>query len=72
VLAHYFPLMTAAVRRFPSDEWTTIGARAGVPLQPVRTAEEALVDPALERRELSSMWHTRNTGRFVRWESCTG
>ncbi|HEY3673167.1 MAG TPA: CoA transferase [Acidimicrobiia bacterium] len=48
VLAHYFPLMTAAVRRFPSDEWTTIGARAGVPLQPVRTAEEALVDPALE------------------------
>jgi crotonobetainyl-CoA:carnitine CoA-transferase CaiB-like acyl-CoA transferase len=47
VLAHYFPGMAEAVRRFPSDEWTTIGARAGVPLQPVRTPEEALVDPAL-------------------------
>jgi crotonobetainyl-CoA:carnitine CoA-transferase CaiB-like acyl-CoA transferase len=47
VLAHYFPLMAEAVRKFPSDEWTRIGAEAGVPLQPVRTPEEALVDPAL-------------------------
>ena len=47
VLAHYFPLMAAAFRKFPSDEWVRVGAQAGVPLQPVRTPEEALVDPAL-------------------------
>jgi crotonobetainyl-CoA:carnitine CoA-transferase CaiB-like acyl-CoA transferase len=47
VLAHYFPLMAEAYRKFPSDEWVRVGAQAGVPLQPVRTPEEALVDPAL-------------------------
>jgi crotonobetainyl-CoA:carnitine CoA-transferase CaiB-like acyl-CoA transferase len=47
VLAHYFPLMAEAVRKFSSAEWTRVGAEAGVPLQPVRTPEEALVDPAL-------------------------
>jgi len=47
VLAHYFPLMQEAMRKFPSDEWTALAARANVPLQPVRTPEEALVDPAL-------------------------
>ncbi len=47
VLAHYHPLMAAAVARFPSDEWTRVAAQAGVPLQPVRTPEEALADPAL-------------------------
>jgi crotonobetainyl-CoA:carnitine CoA-transferase CaiB-like acyl-CoA transferase len=48
VLAHYFPLMAEAFKKFPSDEWTRVGAQANVPLQPVRTAEEALVDSALE------------------------
>jgi crotonobetainyl-CoA:carnitine CoA-transferase CaiB-like acyl-CoA transferase len=48
VLAHYFPLMADAFRQFPSDEWTRVAAEAGVPLQPVRTPEEALTDPALE------------------------
>jgi crotonobetainyl-CoA:carnitine CoA-transferase CaiB-like acyl-CoA transferase len=48
VLAHYFPLMADAFRQFPSAEWTRVAAEAGVPLQPVRTPEEALTDPALE------------------------
>jgi crotonobetainyl-CoA:carnitine CoA-transferase CaiB-like acyl-CoA transferase len=47
VLAHYYPLMAEAFARFPSDEWVKVGAQANVPLQPVRTPEEALVDPAL-------------------------
>ncbi len=47
VLAHYYPLMVDAFARFPSDEWVRVGALANVPLQPVRTPEEALVDPAL-------------------------
>lgn len=48
VLAHYFPQLVEAYARFPSDGWVRVGREAGVPLQPVRTPEEALVDPALE------------------------
>jgi crotonobetainyl-CoA:carnitine CoA-transferase CaiB-like acyl-CoA transferase len=47
VLAHYFPLMQEAFARFPSEEWVEVGRKAGVPLQPVRTPEEALQDEAL-------------------------
>ena len=48
VLAYYHPLMTEAFARFPSHEWVEVARQAGVPLQPVRTPEEALFDPALE------------------------
>ncbi|HEV2310317.1 MAG TPA: CoA transferase, partial [Acidimicrobiia bacterium] len=47
ILAHYFPEMVKAFARFPSDAWVEVAAEAGVPLQPVRTPEEALQDPAL-------------------------
>jgi crotonobetainyl-CoA:carnitine CoA-transferase CaiB-like acyl-CoA transferase len=47
VLAHYYPEMAHAVAKFPSDDWVRVAAQAGVPLQPVRTPEEALGDPAL-------------------------
>jgi crotonobetainyl-CoA:carnitine CoA-transferase CaiB-like acyl-CoA transferase len=47
VLAHYFPEMVEAFARFPSDEWVEVARQAGTPLQPVRTPEEALADPAL-------------------------
>jgi crotonobetainyl-CoA:carnitine CoA-transferase CaiB-like acyl-CoA transferase len=47
ILAHYFPEMAEAFGRFPSDDWIAVAAQAGVPLQPVRTPEEALQDPAL-------------------------
>jgi crotonobetainyl-CoA:carnitine CoA-transferase CaiB-like acyl-CoA transferase len=47
ILAHYYPEMVEAFARFPSDEWVELARQAGVPLQPVRTPEEALQDPAL-------------------------
>jgi crotonobetainyl-CoA:carnitine CoA-transferase CaiB-like acyl-CoA transferase len=47
VLAHYFPEMVEAFARFDSDDWVRVAEEAGVPLQPVRTPEEALADPAL-------------------------
>ena len=47
VLAHYWPAMKEAIARFPSDDWVRVAAEAGVPLQLVRTPEEALADPAL-------------------------
>ena len=47
VLAHYHPLMAEAAAKFPSADWTRVAAEAGVPLQPVRTPEEALSDEAL-------------------------
>jgi crotonobetainyl-CoA:carnitine CoA-transferase CaiB-like acyl-CoA transferase len=47
VLAHYWPSLKEAIARFPSDEWVRVAAEAGVPLQLVRTPEEALSDPAL-------------------------
>jgi crotonobetainyl-CoA:carnitine CoA-transferase CaiB-like acyl-CoA transferase len=47
VLAHYFPTMVEAFARFPSGAWVEAARQAGVPLQPVRTPEEALCDPAL-------------------------
>jgi crotonobetainyl-CoA:carnitine CoA-transferase CaiB-like acyl-CoA transferase len=47
VLAHYWLAMKEAIARFPSDDWVRVAAEAGVPLQLVRTPEEALADPAL-------------------------
>ena len=47
ILAHYYPLMAEAFKRFPSDDWVRVAGEAGVPLQPVRTPEEALQDPEL-------------------------
>jgi len=47
VLAHYHPEMKAAYARFPADEWVSVAAEVGVPLQRVRSVEEALADPDL-------------------------
>jgi crotonobetainyl-CoA:carnitine CoA-transferase CaiB-like acyl-CoA transferase len=47
VLAHYHPELVEAVARFDSEDWVRVGREGGVPLQPVRTPEEALQDPAL-------------------------
>jgi crotonobetainyl-CoA:carnitine CoA-transferase CaiB-like acyl-CoA transferase len=47
VLAHYHPEMKAAYARFPANDWVAAGAEAGVPLQRVRSPEEALDDEAL-------------------------
>jgi crotonobetainyl-CoA:carnitine CoA-transferase CaiB-like acyl-CoA transferase len=45
LLHHYTPLMAEAVARFPADDWVRAAAVAGVPVQPVRSPEEALRDP---------------------------
>jgi crotonobetainyl-CoA:carnitine CoA-transferase CaiB-like acyl-CoA transferase len=47
VIAYYHPELAAAFRRFPSDAWVEIAAQANVALQPVRSPEDALADPAL-------------------------
>jgi crotonobetainyl-CoA:carnitine CoA-transferase CaiB-like acyl-CoA transferase len=47
LLHHYFPSMTEAFRRFTADEWTEAAAAKDIALQPVRSPEEALADPAL-------------------------
>ena len=47
VLHHYFPEMAKAFKRFRADEWVRVAAEVGVALQPVRSPEEALADPAL-------------------------
>ena len=49
VLAFYHEQMRDAFARFPSEEWVELAQQAGVPLQHVRTPEEALFDPQLER-----------------------
>jgi crotonobetainyl-CoA:carnitine CoA-transferase CaiB-like acyl-CoA transferase len=40
--------MAEAFARFTSRDWVEVARQAGVPLQPVRTPEEALFDPTLE------------------------
>ncbi len=47
VLWEFIPRMAEAAARFTSAEWTELAGRVGVPLQPVRSPEEALDDPFL-------------------------
>ena len=47
LLTHFRGPMSEAVARFPSEEWVRFAAQVDVPLQPVRSPEEALDDPAL-------------------------
>jgi crotonobetainyl-CoA:carnitine CoA-transferase CaiB-like acyl-CoA transferase len=46
VLQHYQSELAAAVAKFPSTEWEALAAEVGIPLQPLRSPEEALHDPA--------------------------
>jgi crotonobetainyl-CoA:carnitine CoA-transferase CaiB-like acyl-CoA transferase len=46
VLQHYQAELAAAVAKFPSHEWVQLAAEVGIPLQPLRSPEEALHDPA--------------------------
>ena len=45
LLQHFQPLMAAAVAKFPSEDWIALAADVGIPLQPLRSPEEALHDP---------------------------
>lgn len=45
VLHEMTPLMAERVARFPSSEWERVAAQVGVPVQVVRSPEDALLDP---------------------------
>ncbi len=48
VILHEFdPQLRAAIAKFPSDEWVNMAAEVGVPLQTIRSPEEALLDELL-------------------------
>ncbi|MEX1007162.1 MAG: CoA transferase [Acidimicrobiia bacterium] len=47
VLHHYYPLMAEAYRKFPADDWVRLGEQVGIAMQPIRSPEAALADPAL-------------------------
>jgi crotonobetainyl-CoA:carnitine CoA-transferase CaiB-like acyl-CoA transferase len=47
LLHHYQAEMVEAVAKFPSGDWVNLAAEVGVPLQPLRSPEEALHDPLL-------------------------
>lgn len=48
VLLHtYQDQLADAVGKYPSDEWVRLAAEVGVPVQMVRSPEEALLDPLL-------------------------
>lgn len=47
VMAHYHPILSEAVARFPADEWVEAASRGGMTMQDVRSPEASLADPAL-------------------------
>ncbi|HEY4459814.1 MAG TPA: CoA transferase [Pseudonocardiaceae bacterium] len=47
VLHAYQDQLAEAVARYPAQDWVELAAEVGVPVQPVRSPEEALLDPLL-------------------------
>jgi crotonobetainyl-CoA:carnitine CoA-transferase CaiB-like acyl-CoA transferase len=47
VLHALYDDMQAAVAKFPAQDWADLAAQVGVPVQRVRSPEEALLDPSL-------------------------
>jgi crotonobetainyl-CoA:carnitine CoA-transferase CaiB-like acyl-CoA transferase len=76
LLHHYHDQMAEAFARFPSDEWAAIAARVGVPLQPIRSPEEALLDPlfvddgCVVEVDDPDAGTIREVGRVYRLERC--
>ncbi|HET8883647.1 MAG TPA: CoA transferase [Solimonas sp.] len=46
VMSHYQPLLAEAVAKFPVKDWIDAAATAEMTMQPVRSIEESLADPA--------------------------
>ncbi|HEY9545838.1 MAG TPA: CoA transferase [Solimonas sp.] len=46
VMSHYQPLLAEAVAKFPVKDWIEAAATAEMTMQPVRSIEESLADPA--------------------------
>lgn len=76
VLHHYHPLMAEAVARFTSQEWADFAAGVGVPVQVVRSPEEALNDPLLlddgcvVEVEDPDVGRVRHVGRVLSLSAC--
>jgi crotonobetainyl-CoA:carnitine CoA-transferase CaiB-like acyl-CoA transferase len=47
VLHAFYDQLTEAVAKYPARQWVDLAAQVGVPVQPVRSPEEALLDPLL-------------------------
>src|SRR3546814_19629986 len=45
-MSHYQPLLAEAVAKFPVKDWIEAAATAEMTMQPVRSIEESLADPA--------------------------
>ncbi|WP_154654760.1 CaiB/BaiF CoA transferase family protein [Solimonas variicoloris] len=46
VMSHYQPILAEAVAKFPVKDWVDAAATAEMTMQPVRSVEESLADPA--------------------------
>jgi crotonobetainyl-CoA:carnitine CoA-transferase CaiB-like acyl-CoA transferase len=46
VMAHYQPILAEAVAKFPVQDWIEAAEKAEMTMQPVRSIEESLADPA--------------------------
>ena len=73
VVAYYNEQIAPRVAKFPSDEWVRAGAIADIPLQIVRTTEEALTDPdfldygAIREVDDPMFGKVRQAGRFIEY-----
>ncbi|MCB2062921.1 MAG: CoA transferase [Novosphingobium sp.] len=73
VVAYYNEQMTPQVAKFPSEEWVRAGAVADIPLQIVRSPEEALTDPdflaygAVREVDDPVYGTVRQAGRFIEY-----
>ncbi|HEY6790264.1 MAG TPA: CoA transferase [Trebonia sp.] len=47
ILHAFYDQLTEAVGQHPASQWVSLAAQVGVPVQPVRSPEEALLDPLL-------------------------
>ena len=47
ILHAFYDQLAEAVEQYPASEWVGLAAQVGVPVQPVRSPEEALLDPLL-------------------------
>lgn len=76
MLQHFHPAMAAAAARFPAVEWERVAREAGVPLEIVRSPEEALLDPLLladgcvQRVEHHELGPVLSVGDVVRLSRC--
>lgn len=69
VLHAFHDAMAAAVATFPADDWANLAAEVGVPVQRVRSPEEALLDPLLlEDGSVVELDGVRMVGRTYQFE----